>query len=85
MKTANGAYLFKRGDVRKLLRTPRGMLRSRAFRLHLRGDEVVAEGGGYGHGAGMCQWGAMGMAKRGYNFREILNHYYRGAEIRRLY
>ncbi len=85
VKTTNGTYLFTKGDIRKVLRTPRGMLKSRAFRLHLRGDEVVAEGGGYGHGAGMCQWGAMGMAKRGYNFREILNHYYRGAEIRRLY
>ena len=39
------------------------------------------EGKGYGHGIGMCQDGANGMAKSGKNYRKILKNYYPGAEI----
>ncbi|MGE5190308.1 MAG: SpoIID/LytB domain-containing protein [Gemmatimonadota bacterium] len=38
-------------------------------------------GDGYGHGVGMCQWGANGMAKRGKGFREILARYYPGTHV----
>ncbi len=41
-------------------------------------------GRGWGHGVGMCQVGAYGMAQRGHGYREILTHYYRGVEIGRL-
>ena len=48
-----------------------------------RGSIVLqAEGQGYGHGVGMSQWGAHGLASQGADFREILHHYYRGATIR---
>ena len=49
-----------------------------------RGDAIVLEasGRGYGHGVGMSQWGAHGLASQGADFREILRHYYRGATIR---
>ncbi|MEL6190260.1 MAG: SpoIID/LytB domain-containing protein, partial [Myxococcota bacterium] len=46
---------------------------------------VEIDGHGFGHGVGMCQWGAKGMAEAGRNYREILGHYYKGAEVRRLY
>ncbi|OPX91277.1 stage II sporulation protein D [Pelotomaculum sp. PtaB.Bin117] len=36
---------------------------------------------GHGHGVGMCQYGAKGMAEHGYSYRVILSHYYSGAEI----
>ena len=39
---------------------------------------------GYGHGVGMCQYGANGMAKSGFNYQGILKHYYRGIEFRKL-
>lgn len=39
------------------------------------------EGKGYGHGVGMSQYGAMEMAKQGYNFEEILKYYYHGVDI----
>lgn len=48
-------------------------------------DEVTFSGKGFGHGAGMCQWGAKALAERGQNFREILEHYYPGAELLTLY
>lgn len=41
----------------------------------------VLYGKGWGHGVGMCQWGALGMADDGYSFREILSHYYAGITI----
>lgn len=39
---------------------------------------------GYGHGVGLCQYGADGMAKQGWNFRRILLHYYRGVTISKI-
>ena len=45
----------------------------------------VFEGRGLGHGAGMCQHGAAGMARAGKTYREILAHYYQGAEVVRMY
>jgi hypothetical protein len=42
----------------------------------------VAIGHGFGHGIGMSQWGACAMAKRGEGFEQILQHYYRGTQLR---
>jgi SpoIID/LytB domain protein len=49
------------------------------------GDGVVLSGGGWGHGAGMCQWGAVGRAEAGQGYRDILRAYYAGAEVARVY
>ncbi len=45
---------------------------------------VHFEGHGYGHGIGMCQDGAHGMAKQNYNYKEILKHYYPGSTLSRV-
>jgi SpoIID/LytB domain protein len=42
-------------------------------------------GAGWGHGVGLCQIGAALMAERGYDFRRILEHYYRGSRLYGLY
>jgi len=42
---------------------------------------VTFTGNGWGHGLGMSQWGARGMAEQGYNYREILQYYYTGVSI----
>ncbi|MGL4521991.1 MAG: stage II sporulation protein D [Bacilli bacterium] len=44
-------------------------------------NEIVIKTYGYGHGVGMSQYGANGMAKSGMNFKEILDHYYTGVQI----
>ena len=44
----------------------------------------VAWGGGFGHGVGMSQTGAVGMAEKKATFEEILEHYYRGIELVRM-
>jgi stage II sporulation protein D len=46
------------------------------------GTGITLHGRGWGHGIGMSQRGAEGMARQGYTFREILQHYYTGVEIR---
>lgn len=45
------------------------------------GPMLLVRGQGYGHGVGMSQWGAHGLAEQGANFRTILRHYYRGADV----
>jgi SpoIID/LytB domain protein len=49
------------------------------------GDALVLSGGGWGHGAGMCQWGAVGRAAAGQRYRDILRAYYSGAEVAKIY
>ena len=56
-------------------------LKSSAFEVIQDGDSIVLKGSGWGHGVGLCQIGAAVMADRGYDYREILKHYYRGATI----
>ena len=48
-------------------------------------EEFVLRGAGWGHGVGLCQIGAAVMAGRGYTHEQILAHYYRGGDIRKLY
>ncbi|MDF2628925.1 MAG: stage sporulation protein [Symbiobacteriaceae bacterium] len=56
-------------------------LQSTNFTVTADHGEIVITTTGYGHGVGMSQWGANGMAKAGKNFRDILTHYYTGVEI----
>lgn len=53
-------------------------LRSAFFSLRVEGDSVVIEGRGYGHGVGMCQEGAMEMARQGFGATKILEYYFSG-------
>ena len=46
--------------------------------------KVIAYGGGFGHGVGMSQYGAEGMALEGYSYKDILSHYYIGTSIKKL-
>jgi stage II sporulation protein D len=43
------------------------------------------DGRGFGHGVGMCQWGAQAMAQQGYDHQQILAFYYPGAVIAKTY
>jgi stage II sporulation protein D len=57
------------------------ILRSANFKVNVVNRDVVFEGLGWGHGVGMCQWGAYFMAKKGYNYKEILRYYYPSSQI----
>ncbi len=56
-------------------------LRSTNFTWQYKDDKIVFETVGYGHGVGMCQYGACGLAEHGYDYRKIINHYYTGVQI----
>lgn len=57
-------------------------LRSTFFEIIQEGTKVIIKNKGFGHGVGMSQYGAQGMAKEGYNYQDILKHYYTGIEIK---
>jgi stage II sporulation protein D len=77
--------------VRQVLRTSSGeILRSTAFTLDVRRSggrvtRVIADGSGNGHGVGLCQWGAVGRARAGQDYQQILAAYYGVAELTRWY
>lgn len=59
-------------------------LRSNYFEIKQDNDNVIVTTKGYGHGVGMSQYGANGMAKEGYTYKDILNHYYTNVEISKI-
>lgn len=78
-----------RGEL--TIRRQFGMLNSALFTVaeerDARGNPVafVFRGGGWGHGVGLCQTGAIGRAESGQDYRAILRHYFNGAEVVRIY
>lgn len=72
--------LFSGDDVQYLLG-----LRSTFFTIIQDGSNITINTKGYGHGVGMSQYGAQGMALNGYKYDEILKYYYQGVEIKKIY
>lgn len=60
-------------------------LKSQIISWTIKGDNVVFTVRGYGHGVGMCQYGADGMARQGKNYIEILTYYYPGTQVRPMF
>lgn len=86
--TDRGNYVLRGNDVRYVLRAPGGeILNSTNFTVETTSApdgslaRLVLKGTGYGHGVGMCQWGAIGRARAGQDFRTILRTYYPGTTI----
>lgn len=71
----------KATDLRKLLGYKK--LPSTRFSLSKNSSYVIFRGKGWGHGVGLCQWGALEMARQGKNYREILAHYYPGTILKK--
>lgn len=71
-----GANRFSGKKMRELLGLP-----SSDFRIEQKNDHFIFKTRGYGHGVGMSQYGANGMAKEGKNYKDIVKHYYKGIEI----
>src|SRR5207245_11343270 len=78
-------------DVRAVLRpAPDQLLGSTSFQLSVTKDggqvsRLVAAGAGWGHGVGFCQWGAVGRARAGQDYRRIVTTYFPGTNVERLY
>jgi stage II sporulation protein D len=55
------------------------------FEVRIAGADAVFSGIGYGHGVGLCQWGAKHRAGDGFDYREILSYYYPGTRLKKIY
>ncbi|GAB4014212.1 MAG: SpoIID/LytB domain-containing protein [Bdellovibrio sp.] len=58
---------------------------SNFFKLKYNGRQFLLDGNGHGHGVGLCQIGALDLAKKGWDYKRILKHYLPGFEIRKIY
>jgi stage II sporulation protein D len=86
--TDRGNYVLRGNDIRFVLRKPGGeILESTYFSVATAPApdgslaRLTLHGMGYGHGVGMCQWGAIGRARAGQDFRTILRAYYPGTTL----
>jgi stage II sporulation protein D len=91
VSVGNGMIPVFGPDIRRVLETPEGaMLGSTAIEVAAtRSGDVVdrlrVTGAGWGHGVGMCQWGAIGRARAGQSAETILTTYFPGTKIERWY
>ena len=76
IKAAAGNQEFSGSELRQKLG-----LNSTFFSWIKDGNNLIFQVKGHGHGVGLCQWGARGMAVEGYDFESILAHYYSGTEL----
>ena len=88
LKTEHGDVRLSANEIRSVFRDARGAILSSTYfsvdrESHERGrlTGVTFRGTGNGHGVGMCQWGAIGRARAGQDFRTILSHYYPGTVV----
>lgn len=70
---------FKGTEIRKIF-----SLRSTCFDIKVDKDRVLFNVSGFGHGVGLSQYGANGMAKEGYDYKKILTYYYKNCEIKKI-
>lgn len=89
--TTTGSYLVTETAIRRLFADPDGSwLRSTAFLFRPvrdagRLESLSVVGGGWGHGVGMCQVGAMGRARAGHDYASILKAYYNDTTLTQFY
>ena len=76
IKVKVGNNIYSGVELRNLLN-----LRSTDFDLAIDNGNLIITTKGYGHGVGMSEYGANGMANSGYNYEQILKHYYQGIDI----
>jgi len=74
-----GSKVFSGAEVREKLD-----LRSNNFNVELKDNKIVVNTIGYGHGVGLCQYGANGMAKEGMDYRQIITKYYTGVALKNI-
>ena len=72
--------------IRSVIRTSdnSNILRSTLFSVSFDGSIVTIKGKGYGHGVGLCQWGAIHQSVEGKSYKSILSFYFPGTEVSRL-
>ena len=94
MNITSGGDRFKVNANRFRLAIGPNIIRSTNFKIrlakrngllkHIFRDQAYFTGYGWGHGVGMCQWGAFFMSKKHFNAEQILNYYYPESKIKRI-
>ncbi|MFH2142402.1 MAG: SpoIID/LytB domain-containing protein [Bacteroidota bacterium] len=74
-------YVFNNESIALKVIRQEWKLKSTYFNITQKGNQLIFTGKGYGHGVGLCQEGAMEMARKGYNYEEIINFYYKNIYI----
>lgn len=82
IKHKNGTEIISGVNFRKIIGYE--TIRSTMFKVKEGDGSFIFYGKGSGHGVGLCQWGAKGMAEKGYSYIDILKYYYPGIEIKRI-
>lgn len=82
IRHAGGSLKLSANEFRLALGPDR--IRSTRIKVERAGDQFIFRGRGWGHGVGMCQFGAKRLAELGYRYADILRYYYPGSEIRNL-
>ncbi|MCQ9208782.1 MAG: SpoIID/LytB domain-containing protein [Omnitrophica bacterium] len=75
---------IKVGSNRFRLAVGPNLIRSTNFTVQIKKRKAYFEGFGWGHGVGMCQWGAFFMSRKGYNAEQILGYYYPESKIKKI-
>lgn len=81
--TSKGTVVIPAVGFRKVIGY--SVIKSTNFEVKTVGDDVLFAGVGYGHGVGLCQWGAKQRAEDGFDYREILSYYYPGTKLEKAY
>lgn len=76
-------HIIKKAYLRNL--AGRELIPSNNFEMSLKNSEFHVAGSGYGHGVGLCQLGALELAKRGYDYKQILGFYFPRHKMRKAY
>ena len=80
-----GAYMQELILQNEQVRTDLTRLPSACFEVLVNAEgQIVLRGGGNGHGIGMSQYGARGMAEKGHNYKEIIDYYYENVVVKKL-
>ncbi|MBO8244663.1 SpoIID/LytB domain-containing protein [Prochlorococcus marinus XMU1411] len=78
---SNKSIVLVKDDIRRVL----NFIPSNLFTINKLNDDLwLLRGGGFGHGVGLSQSGAIEMAKLGFSYEQILNHYYRDAKLKKI-
>ncbi|MHB2150259.1 SpoIID/LytB domain-containing protein [Calditrichota bacterium LG25] len=85
---ADTSVVLNNFSIRKFFSLPgKGALPSLLFKMQAVNDStLLISGAGYGHGVGMCQWGALNMSEQGFKYYDILvNQYFPGTYLKEIY
>lgn len=85
IRKALGVYLQEVILQNEQVRTDLSMIPSACFEvLDISDGKIVLRGGGFGHGIGMSQYGARGMAEKGHDYKEIIDYYFENVVVKKL-